>query len=105
MLMTEEKAVDKTVCPHCGHKMKKWKVPPESTWTNEYHWICFNDDCPYYRKGWKWMEEKYEQRASYRHSYNPETGQTGPIPVWSPNALKSGILEEDEDGTERNSET
>ena len=61
--------------------------------------MCIRD------RGWKWMEEKYEQRASYRHSYNPETGQTGPIPVWSPNALKSGILEEDEDGTERNSET
>ncbi len=102
--MTEKKAVDKTVCPHCGQKMKKWKVPPDSTWTNEYHWICFNDDCPYYQKGWKWMEEKYEQRASYRHSYNPETGQMGPIPVWSPNALKSGILEEDDNVTERDSE-
>ncbi|MBD3219450.1 MAG: hypothetical protein GF310_14355 [candidate division Zixibacteria bacterium] len=102
--MTEEKAVDKTVCPHCGQKMKKWKVPPDSTWTNEYHWVCFNDDCPYYQKGWKWMAEKYEQQASYRHSYNPETGQMGPIPVWSPNALKSGILEEDDDGTERDSE-
>ena len=102
--MAEEKTVDKTICPHCGQKMKKWKVPEDSTWKNEYHWVCFNDECPYYNRGWKWMAEKYQQQASYRFSYNPDTGATGPIPVWSPNALKSGIIEEEgEDDSERDS--
>ena len=102
MPMTEEKTEDKTICPHCGQKMKKWRVPPDSTWKNEYHWVCFNDECPYYKRGWKWMEEKYQQHVSYRFSYNPETGATGPIPVWSPSALKSGIIEdEDKDDSKR----
>lgn len=92
-----EKTVDKTICPHCGSKMLKWEVPPDSTWTNEYHWVCFNDDCEYYQRGWKWMSEKYEQHASYRHYYNPETGKTGPLPVWSATALRSGIIEDDEE--------
>jgi Ogr/Delta-like zinc finger len=94
MKMTE-KTEQKTICPHCGSQMKKWKTPTDSTWTCEYHWVCFNDECSYFVNGWKWMNERFEQHASYRHSYNPETGQEGPIPVWSKDALKSGIISEE----------
>jgi len=94
--MAEKKDTqEKTICPHCGSQMKKWKTPPDSTWGTNYHWVCFNDDCPYYKRGWQWMKEQYQQHASYRHSYNPETRQMGPIPVWSENALRSGIIEDD----------
>jgi hypothetical protein len=94
MMMTDQKTEDKTICPYCGIKMKKWQTPAESTWKNEYHWVCFNDDCPYYVRGWDRMRENYQQNASYRHSYNPVSGQTGPIPVWSSSALKNGIIED-----------
>jgi hypothetical protein len=106
MSMTE-KTTDKTICPHCGQKMKKWKTPSDSTWGSDFHWVCFNDECPYYVRGWKWMEQQYQQKASYRHSYNPNTEHQGPIPVWSPTALKPGIISEEEDEsnvTERDSE-
>ena len=32
--------------------------------------------------------------ASYRHRYNPENGETGPVPVWSYEALKGDIIED-----------
>ncbi|MBD3381172.1 MAG: hypothetical protein GF404_03140 [candidate division Zixibacteria bacterium] len=83
-----------TICPHCGSQMLKWKVPPDSTWSVEYIWVCFNDECNYYVRGWNWMREKFQQNASYRHSYNPQTNTTGPIPVWSPSALKKDIIED-----------
>ena len=81
------------LCPHCGSEMKKWATPDGSTWISEYMYICFNDECPYYVRGWQWMWEQNQVTASYRHKYDPVTGEKGPIPVWSPTALKSGIID------------
>jgi len=85
---------DKTICPYCGVKMKKWMPPAESTWGNYEQYICFNDECSYYVEGWTWMKEQYQQKVSYRHRYDPQTGETGPIPVWSVDALKDRIVED-----------
>jgi len=86
----------KTVCPHCGSDMLKWRVPPDSTWGVPYKFVCFNDECQYFVKGWKHMLDNYQQRASYRHSYDPFTQELGPLPVWSFTALKSGIIKDGE---------
>jgi len=71
---------------------KEWETPDGSTWGRHHQYVCFNDDCPYYKNGWKWMNEKYMVNASYRHRYNPENGESGPLPVWSENALKDKII-------------
>jgi hypothetical protein len=84
---------DKTICPHCGTSMKKWRIPPTSTWTTEYQYVCFNDECPYFVQGWQWMMEQMHVSASYRHRYNPENDTSGPLPVWSYQALKNDIIE------------
>jgi hypothetical protein len=82
------------LCPHCGQKMKKWQAPDDSAWGGETKYVCFYDDCPYYVRGWAWMEEKYGTRSSYRHSVNPATGCTGPLPVASADHMKPGIVDE-----------
>ncbi len=61
-------------CPHCGSRLKKWRVPEDASWSEEFFFVCFNDDCSYYKEGWDWMKEQYSQRASYRHAVNPTTG-------------------------------
>ena len=48
------------------------------------------------------MRTKFNQKVSYRHRYDPSTGESGPVAVWSSQALRSGIIEENDD--ERDSE-
>jgi hypothetical protein len=41
------------------------------------------------------MAEKYNVFASYRYRIDPINNQGGPFPVWSPDAMKDHIMEED----------
>jgi hypothetical protein len=85
---------DKSICPHCGARMLRWKPPDDSSWGPLPQLVCFNDDCPYYVKGWEHMKTHYNQRASYRHRYNPQDDSSGPLPAWSPAAHRDRIIEE-----------
>jgi Ogr/Delta-like zinc finger protein len=83
-------------CPHCSAAMRKWMPPDDSGWDQLFQYVCFNDECPYYIKGWAHMQENYNQKASYRHRFDPHTGDTGPLPVWSANAHRGRIIEDKE---------
>jgi hypothetical protein len=80
-------------CPYCNEPMTKWSPPEDGSWNTPYMYVCFNDDCPYYVKGWEWMWTQYARKASYRHRHDPRTGENGPLPVWSANALRGRIIE------------
>ena len=45
------------------------------------------------RSGWEWMREQFNVNASYRHRQDPVTGEEGPLPVWSPEALREAIIQ------------
>ena len=93
--MSENNFPDKiTQCPHCGAKLSAWLNPEGTSWGEGIQYVCFNDDCEYYQKGWAWMLEKVQQKTSYRFRFDPQTGQQGPLPVWSEYALKDRIVTE-----------
>jgi len=76
--------------------MTKWVAPEEMSWGEDVQLVCFNDECSYYERGWEWMRDKYQQKASYRFRYNPNNEEQGPLPVWSPIAFRDCIVEEEE---------
>ena len=80
-------------CPHCGSRLKKWLVPEDSSWDDEFFFVCFNDDCPYFVRGWEHMQEKYAVKASYRFRVDPANGKASPLAVWSTDAIKDRILD------------
>ena len=72
--------------------MVRMEMPSNAGFQCEYMFVCFNDDCPYYVQGWRWMWEQFRVRSSYRHRVNPDTGASSPLPVWSPTAMKDCII-------------
>ena len=92
-----KKTIKQTLrCPHCGEKMLKWAVPEnpfEVTWDNDFMYICFNDACPYYVRGWDFMYREGSRSCSYRLMYNPEKDCCMPVPVPTPKALRESIIE------------
>jgi hypothetical protein len=65
---------------------------PEALFDHEYDLACFNDECPYYVRGWTWMEQHFGVKTSYRYRVDARTGHPSPLAVWSPTALRSSIL-------------
>jgi hypothetical protein len=94
-----EEMVDPFQCPYCGHRLKKYEVPHsvyeiDYWYEADYLYICFNDSCPYFERGWQWMWTQMRRNVSYRHMYNPTTRKSGPIPVPTYFALRDGIVDD-----------
>jgi SAM-dependent methyltransferase len=83
-------------CPYCNERMRKWAVPDNpftQTWDNEFMHICFNDECPYFVRGWDHMHAGGNRGISYRLMYNPIKDVCKPVPVPTHLALKEGIVD------------
>lgn len=85
---------DTLCCPHCDTPLKKWEVPQSLfvEWPNEHFYICFNDECPYYVRGWDAMSAQGND-CSYRLMYDPLTDSCQPAPVQTREALRNGIID------------
>ena len=96
VLEHKKRQIHKTLqCPHCDEKMNKWAVPEnpfEATWENEFLYICFNDNCSYYVRGWDHVYRTTSRIASYRFMYNQDKDICSPIPVPSSKALRESII-------------
>jgi RNA polymerase subunit RPABC4/transcription elongation factor Spt4 len=90
---------EKPICPNCSAEMSLWEVPPFSFsdglgWGAPYLFVCFNDECPLYVRGWDNIQENYAFNASYRCMCYPGKKQFECIPVFSPMGAKGQIIDE-----------
>lgn len=74
-------------CPHCGAEMDPIETPLMSSWGGEIHYVCFNDECCYFKESWDVLESQGIERTGYRCSIDPR-GACSPMAVWSSEALK-----------------
>jgi hypothetical protein len=81
------------LCPHCDHPLTAFSLPEAGGWEAPFHLACFNDDCPYFLRGWQWMEGRYGVSVSYRYRVDPASGTAFPLAVWSDQAVRDRILD------------
>ena len=89
----------KPACPHCGTEMNIWEVPSINCgdglgWGTPYLYICFNDECSLYVKGWDNIKDNYSHNASYRCMNYPGTEQFELITVFSPVGATGQIVDD-----------
>ena len=81
----------RTTCPHCGAPLTPLGLP-EALVAYAHDLACFNDDCPYYLRGFSWMEQQFGVKASYRYRIDWESGQATPMVARGPRAAGRGTL-------------
>jgi hypothetical protein len=91
--------MEKPHCPHCEMEMTLWEVPPINFsdglgWGTPYLFICFNDDCSSYKKGWDHLQDTMEAPASYRCINEPGQKNFEYMPVFSPVGATGGKLDD-----------
>ena len=91
--------MEKPHCPHCDEVMTLWEIPPINFsdglgWQTPYLFVCFNDDCPSYKKGWQHMMDSVEAPASYRCFCEPGAKNFEYMPVFSPLGGTGSVLDD-----------
>jgi ribosomal protein L37AE/L43A len=92
-------AQEKPLCPNCNKEMNLWETPPFSFsdglgWGAPYLFVCFNDECPLYVRGWDNIQENYAHNASYRCMCYPGQKNFECIPVFSPMGGTGQIIDD-----------
>ena len=89
--MTETKqwkVAEAPICPHCNAEMEQMDSR-HLDWDSPYLWVCYNNECRLFKKGWEHMMETVGQLVSYRFMIHPQSGQNGVIPAFSGQYLRT----------------
>ena len=80
-------------CPHCNRPLDMWRVPhtPFTQWSSEYQYLCFNDGCPFFVRGWGALISQGVP-GSYRFMFDPDSGTCHSAPVLTPQSLRQSIV-------------
>ncbi len=84
---TNWKVTEAPTCPHCKKLMEQMDSR-YLDWESPYLWVCFNNECGLFKKGWNHMMENYGQLVSYRFMIHPQNGEPGIVPAFSQQYLQ-----------------
>ena len=98
-LLNKYMDLERPSCPHCEKDMTLWEVPEFNFsdglgWGTPYMFVCFNDDCPSFKKGWEHLRETMEFSASYRCIVEPGRDNFEYMPVFSPEGATGSMLDD-----------
>lgn len=85
-------------CPHCQLKLSCCEAPPVHIgdglgWGAEVLYICLNDYCSLFLRGWDQIELKYGHHASYRYMQLPDSNESNVMMVGNSDAFKGSIID------------
>ena len=88
-------------CPHCNTKLSPCEVPPFHIgdglgWGTEVFFICLNDECPPFVRGWNYIEEQFGHVGSYRYMHLPNEKKGEMMMVGNKMAFTGSILDPEE---------
>ncbi len=88
-------------CPHCKQNMSLCEAPPIHVgdglgWGSDVLFICLNDTCPLFLKGWDQIEHQYGHHASYRYMEVPGSPEGNCMMVGNADAFKGCVVNKDE---------
>ncbi len=83
-------------CPHCSTRLTLCHAPPIHVgdglgWGSEYLFICLNDECSLFVKGWKNIENNFGHVGSYRHMKLPDSNESYNMMVAGKQAFTGSI--------------
>ena len=86
--MSDLTAKSPPVCPHCGAVMDRYTLPPVAFgdglgWNSDFLWMCANDNCPVFRKGFEQAFTMYGRTLSMRAIVEPDTGRHSVTPAFT----------------------
>lgn len=88
-------------CPHCKEEMSLCEAPPIHVgdglgWGSDVLFICLNDYCPLFLKGWDQIENQYGHHASYRYMEVPGSPEGNCMMVGNADAFKGCIVDKED---------
>lgn len=99
MLSTLMKYIEeKHYCPHCSGDLSLCHAPPVHVgdglgWGSEYLFICLNDTCPMFVKGWDYIANQYGHVGSYRYMELPNSKEQYSMMVVTKEAFTGSIVD------------
>jgi hypothetical protein len=88
-------------CPHCNQIMSCCEAPPIHVgdglgWGSDVLFICLNDGCSLFLKGWEKIEKQFGHHASYRYMELPGSPEGNYMMVGNADAFKACIIDKEE---------
>lgn len=99
MLTTVLKYIEeKHYCPHCSGDLKLCHAPPVHVgdglgWGSEFLYVCLNDECPLFIKGWEYIENQYGHVGSYRYMEIPDSKESYNMMVVGKDAFTGSVVD------------
>ena len=99
MLSTVLKYIEeKHYCPHCSGDLSLCHAPPVHVgdglgWGSEYLFICLNDTCPLFVKGWDYIANQYGHVGSYRYMELPNSKENYTMMVVTKDAFTGSVVD------------